>query len=257
MDVASVSIAVDTAAPEGATNSYVLGQECALLVDPAARDSNLESLLDDCKVAHVAVTHHHPDHVGAVAAYAREHDATVWCRYGRERAFTEATGISPDRTFREGTVLPADEPITVHDIPGHAPEHVAFGLDDRLLTGDTAVASGSVVVGVPEGDVRAYLTSLRRLYAMGHELLLPGHGPVIEDPQGTCERLIRHRLNRERRVLAAVHGGARSLDGIVDAAYDKDISAVRPLAAATVEAHLEKLAVESRVTWDGRRARPA
>lgn len=256
MDVASVPVTVDTAAPEGATNTYVLGQERALLVDPAARDPDLEALLDDREIALVAVTHHHPDHVGAVAAYAREYDATVWCRYGREQAFAAAAGIAPDRTFREGTVLPADDPITVRDTPGHAPEHVSFAFADGIVTGDIAVASGSVVVGAPEGDMRAYLTSLRRLYATAPERLLPGHGPIIEDTRATCERLIRHRLDRERRVFTAIRGGARSLDEVVDAAYDKDISTVRALAAATVEAHLEKLAVESRIAWDGERVRP-
>lgn len=257
MDVASVPVTVDTAAPEGATNVYVLGRERALLVDPAGRDPDLDSILADREVAHVAVTHHHPDHVGGVATYASEHDATVWCRYGRERAFADTAGIEPDRNFRDRTTLPADDPVIVRDTPGHAPEHVAFALNDRILTGDTAVASGSVVVGAPEGDMRAYLTSLRRLRAMAPLRLLPGHGPAIEDPQETCERLIRHRLDREAHVLASVRNGARAVDDIVDAAYDKDISSVRTLASATVEAHLEKLAVEACVEWDGERARPA
>lgn len=257
MDVTRAAVAVDTAAPEGTTNCYVVGRERALVVDPPARDPDLDALLADREVTGVAVTHHHPDHVGGVAAYAGEHDATVWCRYGREDAFAAAAGIEADRTFHEGTTLPADEPVGVLDTPGHAPEHVAFEVDGTLLTGDTAVASGSVVVGAPEGDVRAYLTSLRRLYARDPDRLLPGHGRAIDDPRATCERLIRHRLDREARVLDAVREGARTLEDIVDAAYEKDVSGVRGLASATVEAHIEKLAVEGRVAWDGERADPA
>lgn len=247
--------------PSGRTNAYVLGSDRAVLVDPAARDPDLDALCADRTLEHVLVTHHHPDHVGAVAAYADEHDATVWCRRGRQEAFEAATGAAPDRTFAEGTVVPADEPVTVVDTPGHAPEHVALACEtpagDGLVTGDLLVAEGSVVVGAPEGDVRAYLTSLRRVRARDPDVCYPGHGPVIETPRETATRLYEHRRNREARVRAAVDGGAETLDAVLDAAYDKDVSAVRSLAAATAEAHLEKLAVEGRVDWNGERASPA
>ncbi|HMB49646.1 MAG TPA: MBL fold metallo-hydrolase, partial [Natronoarchaeum rubrum] len=46
-------------------------------------------------------------------------------------------------------------------------------------------------------------------------------------------------------------------DAVVEAAYDKDLSGVRDLARRAVIAHLEKLAVEGAVEWDGERARPS
>lgn len=256
MDIERVPVPVPTRAPQGTTNCYVLGQGAALLVDPPAESDAVDDLLADREVAHVAVTHHHSDHVGAVAHYAREQEATVWCRLGREAAFTAATGIEADRTFTEGTTIHADEPVTVLDTPGHAPEHVAFATSDGLLTGDLAVAEGSVVVGAPEGDMRAYLGSLRRVWARNPRMLYPGHGLDIADPRATCERLIRHRYKREDRVLVAVDEGARTLDEVTDAAYEKDVSAVRGLAVATVRAHVEKLAVEGRLQWDGQHATP-
>lgn len=256
MEIERVPVSVPTRAPHGTTNCYVLGRDAALLVDPPAESDAVDELLADRAVAHVAVTHHHPDHVGAVAHYAREHDATVWCRTGRGDAFAAATGVEADRTFAEGTTISADEPVTVLDTPGHAPEHVAFTTPAVLLTGDLAVAEGSVVVGAPEGDMRAYLGSLRRVWARNPRALFPGHGPVIEEPRATCERLITHRYEREACVLAAVQEGARTLEELTDAAYDKDVSAVRSLAVATVRAHVEKLAVEGRVRWDGRHATP-
>jgi hypothetical protein len=84
--------------------------------------------------------------------------------------------------------------------------------------------------------------------------LYPGHGPPIDDVRTACRRLIEHRLDRERRVLRAVEGGARTVAEIVDGAYEKDLSGVEDLAAATVQAHLEKLAVEGSLGWDGERA---
>jgi len=238
----------------GTTNAYVLDAEETLLVDPAARTDELDAAVEDRDVGHVLLTHAHPDHVGALAHYAGACDATVWARAGRERRFERATGLAPDRTFRETTRIGG---VEVLETPGHAPDHVALAVGDEILTGDLVVSAGSVVVGADEGDVRAYLTSLRRLYARNPRRLYPGHGPVVEDPRAEIERLIRHRLDREEKILDAVRGGARTLDEVVDAAYDKDLSGVQDLARSTTAAHLDKLAVENKVEWDGERAWPA
>ncbi|WP_336336968.1 MBL fold metallo-hydrolase [Haloarcula brevis] len=257
MDWQRADVPVPTRAPTGTTAAYVCGDETALLVDPADTDDALDTLLSDRTIDHIALTHHHPDHAGAVAHYAGETDATVWARRGRAADFEAATGVTPDRLFAEGTTIPTDAgPVTVLDTPGHAPEHVAFATDRAVVSGDLAVAEGSVVVGAPEGDVRAYLASLRRLHARRPDVLLPGHGPRVETPRATCRRLIGHRLARERRVRDAVEDGAATLDEILDAAYEKDLDGVRDLARATVLAHLEKLAVEGAVSWDGDRAVP-
>lgn len=253
MRIERIPLEVPTRAPGGRTAAYVIGDDDALLVDPDAAADRLDEELD--RVGHIAVTHHHPDHVGRVAGYAAETNATVWCRYGRRAAFAEATGTEPDRTFREGTTIPVGGGrVTVRETPGHAAEHAAFDLGAGLVIGDLAVAEGSVVVGAPEGDMRAYLTSLRRVWAMDPDRLFPAHGPVIDAPRPTCERLLRHRLDRERRVLSAVEAGNRTVADILDAAYEKDLEGVRDLAGRTVRAHLDKLQHEDRVRWDGSHA---
>jgi glyoxylase-like metal-dependent hydrolase (beta-lactamase superfamily II) len=251
-----VPVEAPTRALAGTTSAYVIGSTNALLVDPAARAADLTDAISERGVGHVAVTHHHPDHVGAVADYAREYGLTVWARAGRGDAFERATGVAPDRTVGPGETIPAADGVKLLDTPGHAPEHVAFDTDAGLLCGDLAVAAGSVVVGAPEGDMRAYLSSLRRVYARNPDRLFPAHGPVIKDARATCARLIEHRLDREKRVEAAVAAGHATPEAIVEAAYDKDVSDVAALAQATVVAHLEKLAVENRVGWDGQRATP-
>jgi len=252
-----IDVAVDSRAPTGETAAYLSDGPDALLVDPAARTPTLDDAVAAADVAHVAVTHHHPDHVGAVAAYARETGATVWARRGRADAFEAATGVPPDRTFVDGTTIPAGGGADVLDLPGHAPEHVGFETAAGVVSGDVAVAEGSVVVGAPEGDVRAYLSSLRRLHARNPDVLYPGHGPTVSDPRATCGRLLDHRYRREERVRAAVAAGAATPDDVLDRAYEKDLTGVRDLALATVVAHLEKLAVEGAVRWDGERAGPS
>ncbi|WP_408959610.1 MBL fold metallo-hydrolase [Natrinema sp. 74] len=274
MHVTRCSVPVATRAPSGDTNAYLLreptssspdddrresGTDPAVLVDPAARTADLDRLVAEHTIEHMLVTHTHPDHVGAVDEYATETDATVWARYGRTDRFRDATGCEPDRTFAPRTTLSlGDERVRVLDAPGHAPDHIALeaGRGGPVLCGDVAVREGSVVVGAPEGDMRAYVTTLRRLWARNPPALYPGHGPAIDAPRETLERLLAHRADREQRVCEAVRGGAETLDEILDAAYDKELSGVRDLARATVRAHLEKLAVEGRVAWDGDRATP-
>ncbi|WP_222920096.1 MBL fold metallo-hydrolase [Natrinema sp. SYSU A 869] len=276
MDITRWSVPVATRAPTGETNAYLIqektpsspnntrqrresGTEPAILVDPAARTDALDRAVRERSVEHILVTHTHPDHVGAVDAYAVETGATVWARYGRVDRFRDATGREPDRTFAPGTTIPlGDDRVRILDAPGHAPDHVAIaaGHGGPILCGDCAVREGSVVVGAPEGDMRAYVTTLRRLWAMNPPALHPGHGPEIDEPRAALERLLTHRAERERRVLEAVTGGAETLEEILESAYKKDLSGVRDLARATVRAHLEKLAVEGHVAWDGERATP-
>jgi glyoxylase-like metal-dependent hydrolase (beta-lactamase superfamily II) len=254
--VRRVAVPVRTRAPTGETAAYVVGDGDGLLVDPADWTDDLAESAREAGVSHLAVTHHHPDHVGGVGEAVDALDVTVWALAGREDAFESATGVEPDRTIRPGEAIPADDGVGVLDTPGHTPEHLGFSVGDALISGDVAVASGSVVIGAPEGDMRAYLRSLRRIHARNPARLYPGHGPVIDEPRAVCRRLIEHRLARERAVAEAVAAGARTADEILDRAYEKDLSGVRDLARATVVAHLEKLAVGGTVEWNGTTARP-
>jgi len=247
VSVQRVSVPTETTAG-GETNAYLVGDPAgSILVDPAARTDALDAAVAERTVDHVVVTHAHPDHVGGVAAYAAETGATVHARRGREARFEAATGRAPDRTFVEGDRVGG---LTVLDTPGHAPDHVAFETDDGVVSGDLAFASGSVAVAAPEGDMRAYLVALRRLLARDPPRLYPGHGPVIDEPPATLHRLYDHRRARERRVERAVRDGAESVETVLAVAYDRDLAGVRDLAAATVRAHLDKLAVEGRVRFD-------
>ncbi|MBP2251571.1 glyoxylase-like metal-dependent hydrolase (beta-lactamase superfamily II) [Halarchaeum solikamskense] len=233
-----VPVPVDRRVPSGRTNAYVVD---TVLVDPAARCARLDGVGG---IEHVVATHTHPDHVGALARYAERNGATVWAYAPYADRFADATGVAPDRTYREGDSV---GPLDVVATPGHAPDHVSFVSGDEYLVGDCCRAGGSTAIA-DEGDLRAYLTSLRRLYARDPGTLYPGHGDPIERPRERLAAVVAHRRERDRDVRAAVASGARTVPEIVEAVYDRDRGAFRSLAAATVRAHLDKLVVEGRVT---------
>jgi len=256
--VTRVPLPVETRAPGGTTSAYFVD---GLLVDPAAQTDALDRAVaaaaaNGSPVTAVAVTHTHPDHVGAVAAYASQTGATVYAHTAHVDRFREATGVTPDETIADGDTVGSTD-VRVWATPGHAPDHLAFVADEPTQTvaivGDLVVAEGSVAVATPDGDLAAYLDSLDRVRDSGIDRLSPAHGPVVDDPAVTCRRLTEHRRNRERRILEAVNAGASDVNAVLDAAYDRDLSGVVDLARGTVCAHLEKLAAEGRVatSWAG------
>lgn len=252
--VERIPVPVATRAPHGTTNTFIIGTP-GVLVDPAGRTDPLDSGVNDRDIAHIAVTHTHPDHVGAVEHYANQTDATVWCRYGRRTQFENAAGVTPDRTFFDGTAI-GTTGVTTVETPGHAPEHTAFAHDGQALVGDLLTAHGSVFVGAPEGDMRAYFASLRRVLARSYDSLHPAHGDSVTEPTARILAVIAHRKDREQRIENAIQRGSSTVDQILDAAYDKDLAGLEDLAARTVRAHLEKLAVEGKLSWDGETALP-
>jgi glyoxylase-like metal-dependent hydrolase (beta-lactamase superfamily II) len=134
--------------------------------------------------------------------------------------------------------------------PGHTRGHLSF-YEERagaLLTGDNIVGIGSVLIDPPEGDVRAYLSTLERFGALPHlKILLGGHGPAVGAPRAKIDEYVRHRLERERDILAAVRGGASSPSEIVARVYADVHPKMHAMAARAVVAHLEKLRADGLV----------
>jgi glyoxylase-like metal-dependent hydrolase (beta-lactamase superfamily II) len=211
------------------TNTYVVS---GWVVDPGPDDrAHLEAVVAAAggAVAGIVLTHDHHDHSEGAPALA---------------SMTGATVVRPGGGERVG---PFDSVAT----PGHAPDHVALVAGRSLFTGDTVLGVGSVFIQPGEGSLSAYLDSLRRLRTLDVEAILPGHGPVVWDPRAKLDEYISHRLDRERRLLEAFDAGARTRDELLDSAWsDVDFDAapyLRFAAAATLEAHLEKLAEEGRL----------
>jgi glyoxylase-like metal-dependent hydrolase (beta-lactamase superfamily II) len=200
------------------TNTYVVGR---WVVDPGPDDAaHLDAVRSAAggDVEGVVLTHGHADHAEGADA------------------------------LRAPVSLPSDGdevgPFRALSTPGHSADSVCLLLSRVCFTGDTVLGAGSVFIAPGEGSLSAYLDSLRRLRELDLEVLCPGHGPFVWDPAAKLDEYIEHRLDRERRLLEALGAGLRTEGELLDRAWSDAPPDLRPAAALTLRAHLEKLAEE-------------
>jgi glyoxylase-like metal-dependent hydrolase (beta-lactamase superfamily II) len=208
------------------TNTWVVD---GWVVDPGpAIDAHLDAVaatVGTC--AGIAVTHDHEDHVEGLDG--------VLARVGSVRV------ASARRGAEDGDVY---GPLRVLALPGHSDDHLAFVADRAAFCGDAVLGEGSVFVSM---DLAGYLDGLRRLRALDLAVLCPGHGDPIWDVAAKLDGYIAHRLDRERRLVAALERGLRSEDELLDAAWDDAPVELRGFAALSLRAHMEKLRAEGRL----------
>jgi glyoxylase-like metal-dependent hydrolase (beta-lactamase superfamily II) len=163
----------------------------------------------------------------------------------------------PDVAVRTGDEVAAADgwTITALHSPGHTSNHTCFALDDgttrTIFTGDHVMGWSTTVVSPPDGDMAAYLESLRVVAGRADDVAIPTHGPPIPDPAGFVAQLIEHRLQRERQVLGAVREGLDTIPAIVESLYvDVRRELFKP-ARRSVLAHLVKLVADGAVVAEG------
>ena len=240
------------------TNTYLVGAPGsgqAVLVDPGPDDpvhlAAVEAALAarDARCVAVLVTHHHGDHAEAALPWGE--------RFGAQVAAADARVAGPEgRVLEPGERLAlAGTTLGVVPTPGHTADHLAFRLESgAVLVGDHVLGRGTSVVTHPEGDVLAYLASLRRVHDLGPSALYCGHGPELtEDPGAVLDFYLAHRAFREGQLLAAMVRGARTVDELVAAVYADVPRELWPAAAQSTRATLAKLAADGHVVLDGDR----
>jgi glyoxylase-like metal-dependent hydrolase (beta-lactamase superfamily II) len=231
------------------TNTYLVGDDGVAVIDPGPDDARhvaaVLAAAGDRAVRWILVTHRHADHAPAAAALARSTGAPVLALAG--------SSVPHDRGLRDGeTASGPGYTLEALHTPGHASDHLCFLLrEERALFAGDLVAQGSTVVIAPrDGDMAAYLRSLERVRALDLARLYPGHGEPVDRPAALVDEYIRHRLMRERQIVAALQDGPRRVEDLVAAIYAEVPEALRPVAAKSVLAHLFKLQAEGRVAGE-------
>jgi len=223
------------------TNTYVVSDaEGTWVVDPGpALPEHLAAVVAVVEASGapwrgVLLTHDHADHAEGVPELLRRTGA----------APVHAARGAVDVRLADGEVT---GPFTVVATPGHAPDHLAFVAGEELFSGDAVLGRGSVFLWPSPGALRGYLAALERLRAMALMRLHPGHGPSGGDARARLTEYLAHRAAREERLVAALAGGHRTAEALLDAAWSEVPAVLRPAAAVTLAAHLDKLGEERRL----------
>jgi glyoxylase-like metal-dependent hydrolase (beta-lactamase superfamily II) len=234
------------------TNTYVVGEPGsgqAFVVDPGPDDAEHLTAVETALAARgarcvaVLVTHHHGDHAEAAVPWGARFEAPV-------AAASAAVAGPGGRILEPGERLTlAGTTVGVVPTPGHTSDHLAFRLESgAVLVGDHVLGRGTSVVTHPEGDVVAYLDSLRRVHDLGPSALYCGHGPELtQDPGAVLDFYLAHRAYREKQVLAVLARGPATVDEVVADVYAEVPRQLWPAAAQSTRATLAKLETEGRV----------
>jgi glyoxylase-like metal-dependent hydrolase (beta-lactamase superfamily II) len=218
------------------TNTWLVGRRPTWVVDPGPLiDEHLDRLCRSIEerdgLGGVVLTHDHHDHSEAARTLA-----------GRFSAPLAAARGAVDIALSEGAKV---GPFTAVSTPGHSADHYSLVADGACFTGDAVLGSGSVFISPYRGAMSGYLLALTRLRLReDFNVLCPGHGPPVWDAQSKLEEYVAHRIDRENLLIMALGEGKRTVEELLDHVWRDVPAQLRPVATATLAAHLDKLEEE-------------
>jgi glyoxylase-like metal-dependent hydrolase (beta-lactamase superfamily II) len=267
--IAELPLRTPTLPPATHTNTWLLGHDELVVVDPASPYDDEQGVLastldaleaDGRPVAALFLTHHHADHVGGVLAL-RDHLARRGRRVplvAHEVTAALLPGLGIDTFWTEGEVHDiAGLRLEVLHTPGHAPGHLCLRdlASGMIVAGDMVAGVGTIAIDPDEGDLGDYLHHLERLRALSPTALLPAHGPVLHQADAVLTTYVSHRHMRSEQIRAAlVDHGVQTPIELVAHVYPELDGGFRHLASRQILTHLHwmrghGLATERRGGW--------
>ena len=262
----------------------------ALLIDAGFSDDDsynkrMEFLQahSDAKLRYILLTHHHYDHSSGAqrlreatgAEIVLHVDEEKWLlspqeetgdfeipedqKEAREQARKwreEAAKAVPDIRVEDGAVIKVGGfHVQCLHTPGHTAGHLCFYVPEEkvLFSGDNVLGVGTAAISPPpHGDMGQYVASLRRMKEVDADLLLPGHGPAVKEPQRKIQELIDHRQQREDQILRLLADGRDSVKSLVKAIYPELDKRLLQMAQGQVLSHLHKLQSDGNLKLEGK-----
>lgn len=247
------------------TGTYLVGNGEVAVIDPGpAQPAHVAALLeamDGEQVSHIVVTHTHRDHSPAAATLealtgAPTHGYGPHPRHEGWQQVEEGADYDfvPDVRLHDGERLAGgDWTLQAVHTPGHTSNHLCFALAEEraLFCGDHVMGWSTSVIAPPDGDMGAYLHSLRRLLMRDDRRYYPTHGAPVEAPHELVRAFIRHRERREQQVLECLADDVSVVPEMVHRMYPGLDRRLLPAAGCSVLAHLLLLFEQGRVHCEG------
>ncbi len=257
------------------TGTYIVGRGNVAVIDPgpelAAHREALEAALRGDIVRAILVTHCHSDHSplsrwlsattgaptiafgphGEVDAEDLSHEADDAQPTDSQPKETVDVEFVPDIAVVDGETAAEFDDVVLRAVytPGHASNHTCFAFAEEraLFTGDHVMGWSTTVVSPPDGDMRAYMDSLRKVAGRHDAILWPTHGNPVTKVAPFLDAYLDHRLQREEEILRLVRQGVGDIPGLVAILYADVRAELHKAAGRSVLSHLLKLVADELV----------
>lgn len=249
------------------SGTYIIGTGHVAVIDPGPLiDTHVHALLAATEgetISHILITHTHRDHSPA-ALPLKAHSGALICGCApllladdgprSDEAFDDT--YVPDQVLADGDSLRGPNwTLTAVATPGHTSNHLCFALaeEQALFSGDHVMGWSTTVIAPPDGDMAAYMASLRKLLDRKDKVFYPTHGCPIDKPQRFVRALLAHRRQREGQILRLLEEGAATIPDMVKQIYASTPSALHGAAGRSMLAHLIDLQTRGVVRRDADR----
>jgi len=257
------------------TQTYLLGETEVAVIDPGPNDlahlKAIETALKGQTLSHIIVTHSHVDHSPLAAVLSAKTGAPVYgfgpANAARSKLMNQlavegnlggAEGIdphfTPDILIADGDEIKGVEwSLNAVHTPGHLSNHLCFAWNgsDSLFSGDHVMGWASTLVSPPDGDLTAFMSSLKILQNRPEHTYYAGHGAPLLEAHNMLDYLLAHRLGREDQIMARLQSASRTVAELTADMYADVNPLLHGAAARNVLAHLIDLFERGLVAPEG------